>query len=179
MVSSEQPQALDEVGEELENVRRLALGRRTADDGAHDTPPTALSFLLVRRRGQEGKEMFARTLAHLPTTDLTAPAAQLRMNPAAQTGAFLLLLGDYPEAYQHLAESMALARHLGQPRELAYALNITGTIAGWQGNVRQALLQLNEALAISQSLQDERGHCRYIAAVGPIHGVHGGLCQGR
>ncbi|MEZ4865638.1 MAG: BTAD domain-containing putative transcriptional regulator [Caldilineaceae bacterium] len=158
LVSSEQPQALDEVGEEIENVRAAWLwaGEQQMMERMTRATDSLYHFYWVRRRGQEGKEVFARTLAHLPTTDLTAPAAQLRMNLLRKQGLFYYFLGDYTEAYQHLAESMVLARRLEQPHELAYALNITGTIAGWQGNVRQALLQLNEALAISQSLQDER-----------------------
>ncbi|MCB0109802.1 MAG: tetratricopeptide repeat protein, partial [Caldilineaceae bacterium] len=156
LVSSEQPQALDEVGEEIENVRAAWLWASEQREVAALTHATdsLYNFYWVRRRGVEGKEMFAHTLAQLPTTTTQLVTSQLRMNLLRKQGLFHYSLGDYAQAYHHLEESLALARQLQQPQNLAYALNIIGTIAGWQGDIQRALPQIKEALTITRERQD-------------------------
>ncbi|MEZ4682369.1 MAG: BTAD domain-containing putative transcriptional regulator [Caldilineaceae bacterium] len=158
LVSSEQRQALNEVGEELENVRAAWLWACEQRDVAALTQATdsLYQFYWVRRRGLEGQAVFARTLAGLPPDETDPALAQLRMNLLRKQGLFHYFLSDYPAADHHLQASIALARRLEQHQALAYALNITGSIAGWRGDIAQALTQLGEALTIAQTRQDVR-----------------------
>lgn len=158
MVSNEQPQALDEVAEEIENIRAAWLWASIEREIAALTLATEslYNFYWVRRRSMEGRELFAYTLAHLSESHRDSVTMQLRMNLLRKQGLFHYSLGDYDEAYQCLELSMELARALRLHHELAYALNVTATISGWRGDLKLALPQLQEALDLSLSLQDQR-----------------------
>ena len=68
----------------------------------------------------------------------------------------LALQGDLERAAALYADSLALARELGNRDQLALCLNNLGDVARQRGEVAQAEGRLREALAVSWELRDPR-----------------------
>jgi DNA-binding CsgD family transcriptional regulator len=80
----------------------------------------------------------------------------------------LLELGRIDEAEEVLDMWDADARRLGRPRVLAHALRGRGQIAAARGDVHEAMLRLEEAVARHEEVGDPYGRARALLAVGGV-----------
>jgi len=159
LVGKGQQQALEQVAAELENIQAgwrwtvqqqdwVTIGRATE---------ALFWFYLMRRRSSEGQEIFTQTVAHLEQSQALSDDPELVILRAIllrKAGVFDFFLGDYAAARAKLEESLAVARHVDRPQEVAYALNVLGVLLGWQGEQAVGIAQLRECLALAQELHD-------------------------
>jgi predicted ATPase/DNA-binding SARP family transcriptional activator len=101
----------------------------------------------------EGREWLAGLLA------LPGAAAWTAARAHALQGMAKLALdqGDPKAAQAFYAESLAIARELGDKREIAHSLNSLGDLAISRGDLRDARALYAESLALHQELKDQRG----------------------
>jgi predicted ATPase/DNA-binding SARP family transcriptional activator/Tfp pilus assembly protein PilF len=95
---------------------------------------------------------------------LTAVLAEAADGPPAERGRALAglgwqlsRLGRYPEAQQHLEESLVIRRSLADKAGIAETVACLALIAGEQGNYVEAIRCHDEALAIYRILEDSNG----------------------
>lgn len=159
LLGAEQQHALNRIGLEIENMRAgwhwaVAQQQFSALAGAI----TAFyQFFQNRSRYQEGQEVFSEAVRHWPQAVKPSAETQSELIYArllARLGAFHFFLSDYDAAERHLQSSLATARRLEQPAEVAFTLNILGQMAGWQGQPAQAKEALQTSLTVSRELND-------------------------
>ena len=84
-------------------------------------------------------------------------------------------MGRYREAQVHLAESLAIAREIGDTRMIARVLQPLGMASLGQGDVAAARGYLQEALALARKLGDKRELAGAINALAQLHRIQGDL----
>jgi predicted ATPase/class 3 adenylate cyclase/DNA-binding CsgD family transcriptional regulator len=115
-------------------------------------------FWLVHGHMSEGRERLARLLDRFPA----APGADERANQRAAMRARTLYAvghlscgqGDYTAARRFQEEALAIRRVLGDPVQVAAALEPLGTAAALQGDYDVAQRAFREALAIARTLSN-------------------------
>ena len=159
LINREQPRALAEIGEEIENIElawRWAVGQDYL--AAIDQSMESLyNFYQIRSRYQEGKESFAYTIRHLEVSGLLAEHPELKTvlnRLQARLGCFYFFLGDYEIAHSYLKTSLELAR---QANEKELILRMLGEVALAQGQRSVAEEQFRRSLAISREIGNLHG----------------------
>jgi predicted ATPase/class 3 adenylate cyclase/DNA-binding XRE family transcriptional regulator len=134
--------------------------------------------LLWRSHVIEGRRWFETFLPHRSSLPL---ALQVRV--LSQAGNLATMQGDYPGAQALLAESLALARGLGDKPGIATALDLLGFMATAQGHYRQVLEFLEESRALFQELGDMGAIAVTLIRLGEVMSLQGdyaravALCQ--
>jgi predicted ATPase/DNA-binding SARP family transcriptional activator len=162
LTGQSQQLALDEIGEEIENVRAswywaVEQGNLEALDQALDT---LHRFYWIRSWSQEGAELFAHTATRLKQAAGLARPPQLEAvlcKLTGRRGLFHYFLGDYETANHYFQKNLALAKKLDLQVEIAAALNTLGAIAIWQGRRALAQERLQQSLAIYREIGDQKG----------------------
>lgn len=181
LTGAAQRQALNELAEEQENLHvawQWAVGA-----GEWQRVEKALAalynFMQVRSSYWEGKELFdlAATALSAPSHPLTPSSLWVRIR--ARQGAFIFYLGQYDAAVLLVEESLAQARSLALGADEAFALNLLGQIAGWQGAHEQARIYLQESLAICRRLADRAGRANALHKLAQIDGSVGDYAAAR
>jgi predicted ATPase len=154
--------ALDEIGQELDNVRTAWLWAAQQNNRALLNPviDPLYHFYQIQSRYQEGYELFAQTAALLqstPAADADPASAIVPVRVMARGAAFSHFLCEFETAGVQLQESLARAQALNQPGEVAFALNFLGQLAMWRGDKGAAKRHLEQSLAISRAIGDKSG----------------------
>ncbi|MEJ7668432.1 MAG: tetratricopeptide repeat protein [Casimicrobiaceae bacterium] len=89
---------------------------------------------------------------------------------AGQLGCFM---GCYGDAQEHLEESLAIARELGDKGRVAAALQPLGLASLGQGDLATARGHVDEALALARELGNKRQIAAALNAVAQVHRVNG------
>jgi DNA-binding SARP family transcriptional activator/predicted ATPase len=160
----QQPRALLEIGEEIENVR--AGWNWAAAHGVVDSIDQAVvglyEFFQIRSRYQEGAEIFEQAAHALQQTNNTG---ELSEHPALtipvqrllnRLGAFYSYLGQFTLAQTLIQQGLTMAQTLDLPAEAAFCLLLLGDMTAWQGQHQAAYQLLQASLTISRALQDQR-----------------------
>jgi predicted ATPase/DNA-binding SARP family transcriptional activator/Tfp pilus assembly protein PilF len=123
----------------------------------------------------EGREWLAGLLA------LPGAAAWTATRAHALQGMAKLALdqGDPKAAQAFYAESLAIARELGDKREIAHSLNSLGDLAISRGDLRDARALYAESLALHQELKDQRGIAITLGNLGDLALRQGDLPDAR
>lgn len=152
----EQKQGLDEIDEEIDNIRtgwEWAIAQdnlkaiREAMDGLY-------LFYDIRSRFQEGEGVFANTIAQLSHTEIddTDSAFMILLGKLqARRGAFCFSLGDYERANEYIQASINVG---GEPDDTAFTYCILGQMSAEQGERSAAEMYLHKSLTIAQQLND-------------------------
>ncbi len=110
---------------------------------------------------------------------LARPAAKLRDAPRARAlfaaGQFGYFLGRYKEAQQHLEESVAIGREIGNRACVEAALQPLGSVCLANGDLVSARRHLEEAIALARELDNRRELSAAINAMAQLHRVEGAL----
>jgi predicted ATPase/DNA-binding XRE family transcriptional regulator len=155
----EQPEALDEISLEIDNIR---MGWGWVVDQGHieainEVVAGLYNFYELRSRYQEGEELFTQAIAQLRQVEglNEQPSFAVVLNRlAARRGAFYYFLGDYETANKHLLESLNSA---GQPSEQVFALTRLGEVAIAQARPAISEAWLRKSLAICREIGDQHG----------------------
>lgn len=156
----EQKVALEEIEEEIENVRtawQWLVARRdvTGIDAAIDG---LYPFIMIRSRFGEGLAVFRSARMGLEPFAAADRHTQLIYNRAkAREGRFLSSLSQYDQALTLLGEALAALRGLGAQDEVAFVLGHMGGIARTQGDLDVAEERLQECLALRRATHDAYG----------------------
>jgi predicted ATPase len=161
---AQQQEALAEIGQEIENIRT---GWNWAVEQSQiERLDQALSslyeFYWIRSWFQEGQETFRRAADSLAgakseSREEREPGLEKRSRIVlgkllARQGAFCYVLRLYDLAKECLQESLAMARHLEVPQEIAFSLNFLGNVVAWQGDNIGAQPLLQESLALCREI---------------------------
>jgi predicted ATPase len=154
--------ALDEIGQEIDNVRTGWLWAAQQNDRALLNPviDPLYHFYQIQSRYQEGRELFAQTAALLQQQDdpiVGGATAIVPVRVLARSAAFSYFLCEYETAGAQLQECLVRAQALNQPGEIAFALNFLGQLAMWKGDKATAKDHLQQSLAISRTIGDKSG----------------------
>jgi predicted ATPase/class 3 adenylate cyclase len=151
----EQPEWLDRLEQEHDNLRVALAGSLTGDAAAAGLRlgGAMWEFWSVRGYLTEGRERLAALLA-LPEASEHAAARAKALKGAA---ALAQDQGDYEVARQLYEESLAIRRELGDTLEIANLLNNLGYVVQQQGCYAAAGSLLQQSLAIYRDLGDEAG----------------------
>lgn len=142
----------------------------------------------LRGRYRQGQATFEQVLAALPSqvqalstaVDVPAEAAASSLGSATQVailrcqwlarlGAFCYFNNDHTQAMTYLDASLALARELDRPQDMAFALKLLGWSKGWQGEEHEGIAFLQQALAISRALDDQVAIAETLWQLGNIY----------
>jgi tetratricopeptide (TPR) repeat protein len=152
--------ALNEIGQEIENVRAAWNWAAQQQDYAalNQAVEPLYYFYQIHSRYQDGKEIFAQAWIHLqaagePVADPRSSIVPVRV--LARHAAFAYFLCEYDVAGRFLRQCLANAQRLDQLGEVAFALNFLGQLAVWQGDRATAREQLNQSLTLSLALGDK------------------------
>jgi tetratricopeptide (TPR) repeat protein len=151
IVGHDQPAALAEVDQQIDNVRlawqwlveqRDAAGIAAATDGYY-------GFLAIRSRFRDAVEVFDAARLALQPSIADDPAARLTYyKVTARAGRFLSYQARYAEARALLDESLAGLSVLDDKVELAFVLNHLGSTARMEGDLALAGQHLQACLAL-------------------------------
>lgn len=149
----QQPAALAEIEQEIDNVRAAWQWLVSAQDVAGIAAAAAgyYPYLAIRSHFRAGHAAFAAARAALQP--LAAASRLERLTYAqvtARAGRFLSFLARYGEARPLLEESLALFSELGDKDEMAFALGQLGGTARMEGNLALAGEHLRACLALRQ-----------------------------
>ena len=174
LTGPEQTVWLDRLEAEHDNLR-AALGWSVEADEVETglRLATALTlFWFVRGHAREGREWFedaaSRGRAH-------APLAALRANALSGTGYLASHLGDFAAAFALGEAGLAIARELGDRREIARALHRLAIVAGQRGERDRPAALFEEALAYYRELDDQHGIAHTLANLGQELFIRGEL----
>ncbi len=165
LAGADQEVALEELREEHENLRaawRFALDEWNEEalggliDGLH-------RFYEIRGRFQEGRELFVGAME-----PLRARGGLLLAKVLVRAGRFLHALGASKEAKPLIEEGLALARELGDAREIAFALTSLGEVISFFGEHSAAEAFLREALDLYREVGYRPGIAAALNALGTV-----------
>jgi tetratricopeptide (TPR) repeat protein len=124
-------------------------------------------FWEIRGYVSEGR----RWLEHALAQSSTAPAARAKACTGAGTMAFHQ--GDYERATVFHEDALALYRHLGDQRGIAFALNNVGAQIVSQGDYERAVPVVEESLALYREMGDTKGIVYPLSILGTVALYHG------
>jgi predicted ATPase/transcriptional regulator with XRE-family HTH domain len=161
----EQPKALDDIGQEINNVR---VGWNwVVEQGNLEAIAQVLESLYlyyqIRGRYREGQEIFAEAAAQLLQVAAPSEPAQLetvRRMLSARQGAFCFYLGDLDAAEALLQTSVTSTT---PSSEAAFALGILGEVARMQGNPTLAQDHLRRSVALNRDIGNMSGVAKGLA----------------
>jgi tetratricopeptide (TPR) repeat protein len=108
---------------------------------------------MMRGNPSEGREWLAQLLPQTPQWGQTAGRARV----LSVAGRLSYFHRDIVSARQLLEEALAIARALGDKKQMAFALNWLGYIANYRSDDQTAEAVAKEGLTIYQELQDPLG----------------------
>jgi tetratricopeptide (TPR) repeat protein len=166
-----QQEALAGIEKEFENIgaawhwlvaRRDAALIAAAIDGLYH-------FTAIRTRFLEALELFRAARLALQPLASTGRAARLTYcRLMAREGRFLSFLSRFEEANDHLLESLAQLRELGEPDEMAFALGHLGGTARMQGKLDMAEQWLRECLEMRRQTGNLPGQAVALLELGGV-----------
>ncbi len=149
----EQRLALEEIGEEIENVRaawRWSLVQQDIN-AINQGLMSLFDYYDMRSRFQEGQDVLQRAVA---VVELVQPDSEERQllwgRLLARQGWFIFHVGRYAEAQRLLQQSVEVIRPLDRPTDLVFCLNYQGAVYYHLGDDLQAEASCREALALSE-----------------------------
>jgi len=98
-----------------------------------------------------------------------------RCNVLADVGQFCSWMGRYEDARRYLAESLAIARKVGDQRLVAAVLQPLGIVSLGQGDGAAAREYFDEALALARELGNRRELASALNALAQLHRAKGEL----
>jgi tetratricopeptide (TPR) repeat protein len=175
-----------EVEEALEEATRAGIVREGARDRYHFnhalTRDTLYAELSARKKRRFHRSA-ADTIERMPDHERRAAELSYHLRAAGEGERALpyaLLAGDqaetvyaHSEAEHHYRAVLALAQELADTAREAETLERLGPVVGVQGRYDEALELLERALANYQSLQDQSGELRALAALLEIQSEFG------
>jgi tetratricopeptide (TPR) repeat protein len=170
LTGKEQPEALDELSLEIDNIRTS--WRWAAEQGQLEAINQAVAalylFYEMRSRYQEGEEIFAQAIVQLQQAEglnVQPGLAVVLKRLAARRGAFYYFISDYEAAHQHLLESLNSA---GQPSEQVFALIRLGEVAIAQAKPAISEAWLRKSLAICREIGDQYGVAKSLLGLADV-----------
>jgi tetratricopeptide (TPR) repeat protein len=110
---------------------------------------------------------------------LARPGAQeptfARCRALSDAGQLGCVMGDYGDAERYLAESLAIAREIGDKRLIAAVLQPLGVASLGQGDLAAAREHFEEALTLAHELGNKREIAAALNALAQVHRVEGAL----
>ena len=110
---------------------------------------------------------------------LARPGAQersvARCSALSDAGQLGCVMGRYGDAQQYLAESLAIAREIGDKRMVSAVLQPLGVASLGQGDLDGARGHFKEALTLAQELGNKRDVAAALNALAQVHRVEGAL----
>ncbi len=158
----DQAASLDRLQADLDNFRAAfawSLARSNAGSALR-LASGLLEFWIVRADWSEGREWVEHALALPGEVD---PALRARALRAA--GELADVLSDYPASAASFEESLAIARRLGDDREIAAALMGLANEAERMGRSKDARPLLEEAVTILQRVGDDPSIARSLGGL--------------
>jgi predicted ATPase/DNA-binding SARP family transcriptional activator len=151
---AEQMEWLDRLEGEYDNLR-AAWDSAIGSDAklASRLASVLLDFWMMRGNPSEGREWLAQLLPQTPQWGQTAGRARV----LSVAGRLSYFHRDIVSARQLLEEALAIARALGDKKQMAFALNWLGYIANYRSDDQTAEAVAKEGLTIYQELQDPLG----------------------
>jgi predicted ATPase/DNA-binding SARP family transcriptional activator/Tfp pilus assembly protein PilF len=159
-----QKEAIEEISEEIENVRlawRHAVEHKEIDK-IQQSLASLFRFYLVRSWYREGEEAFGQAVDTFvgiegkETFDNQEKKHTLGMLLARQ-GAFCGQLAQYDKAIGLIQESLSIHRALGSLVEIAFSLSGLGNVFRMIGNYEQAIESFDEGLSLYKKIDDRLG----------------------
>ncbi|MCL4860417.1 MAG: tetratricopeptide repeat protein [Caldilineaceae bacterium] len=187
LLSKHQPQALERVNEEVENIR-LALASAIGHDelGAlHEALEPLWWFFWTRSRVRECVDLYGQMRTELQALDSEdaaterLPRDRVFQRLSQHLGLFHFFLGNYEQAERDLMASLMLCRRLELPKQLADTLVVLGAIAVWQGERTTAQERLAECQALYEQLGDQHGLADVVQERAMLHAQFGDFDEAR
>jgi predicted ATPase len=167
LYSKRQGQALDVVGQEIDNLRTAwdwALAHGELDLVEQAVAPL-YRFYWVRCRNREGEALFSQALAHLQQTPALHghPCYEpTLLHLTSQRALFYSFRGEFDACERDERHALALARRLGQQQEEGYLLAGLGVLAVWRGKGQEAHALLDESLSLFTALEHPNGRAHVL-----------------
>ncbi len=98
-----------------------------------------------------------------------------RCRGLSDAGQFCFYLGHYGEAREYLAESLSIAREIGDTTRAVTALQSLGMTCLGEGNLAEGRVYLEEAVALAQVLGNKRALAGTLSALAQLRRVEGQL----
>ncbi|MEZ4662705.1 MAG: BTAD domain-containing putative transcriptional regulator [Caldilineaceae bacterium] len=158
--SSAQKQALQEIDQEVENVRAAWqwLVEQRNVQGIAAAVGAFYHFLMLKSWFREGVEAFQHADQALQAVAARDPLVQLTCwRLMVRAARFHSSLAQYAEAQSLLTAGLAALRQLGATEEVAFTLGHLGGTARMQGDLDRAEYHLQECLSIRRQLNDHWG----------------------
>ena len=157
-------EALEEIGEEIENVRKgWSWAVEKGKNGVLGKSLESLfRFYLIRGWFQEGEEAFGEAVEKLTGSGSMGKVAEAEREEVlgkvlAKQGVFSLILSDYSKARELLQKSLTILHKLDLRREIAFSIRNLGFVAYQLGEYAEARRHLEESLAICREINDSDG----------------------
>ncbi len=170
-----QKEVLEEIGEEIENVR--AGWQWAVEHGKKEEIGKFLASLClfydVRSWFREGEEVLAKALEELGGVDrvMDGPGkggSAILGGILARQGRFCQKLSRFGKARELLRQSLSIFRRLGVRKEMAYSLKELGNVAYKLGEYAEAKQLYRESLAICKEIGDLRGIASCLGNLGAV-----------
>ncbi len=157
--NEEQRLALEEIGEEIENIRaawRWAVLQQQVT-AVNEGLPSLFDYYDMRSRFQEGQDVLQRAAAMVAAQPDSEEKQLVWGRLLARQGWFTFHVGRYGEAQRLLQQSVAMLRPLSSLPDLVFCLNYQGAIHYHLGDDAQAEALCQEGLALSRTADYEPG----------------------
>ncbi|MCC6779921.1 MAG: tetratricopeptide repeat protein, partial [Hyphomicrobiales bacterium] len=168
LIGSEQAAWLDRLDAERENLLAAHAWCAHAEEGAERDLRLAAAlrrYWIVRGLPAVGYRLVTEALAR-PDAQGHAYERCLGLFDAGQLCSWM---GRYREAQQHLEQSLAIARDIGDRRSIAAALQPLGMAHQGLGEFDQARRYMEEALAMARDLGEQREIACALVALAQVH----------
>ncbi|HEY44236.1 MAG TPA: tetratricopeptide repeat protein, partial [Anaerolineae bacterium] len=166
-------EAVSAIGIEIDNVRAAwnwAIETRRVDQLQKALEGLWL-YYDIRSWFKEGFEAFDRAIVSLKVSEGDGTGRERNLAIISLLGRqawFGWRLGRYQEATDLTQESLEKARELGVKSEVAFCLNVLGTVAYAQGSYSEAKEQCHESLAIWREIGSQWGTAITLFSMGQI-----------
>ncbi|KPJ73915.1 hypothetical protein AMJ52_02610 [candidate division TA06 bacterium DG_78] len=166
MKGQKQKEALEEISEEIENVR--AAWNRVVDQKKKKDIEKCIESLYcfydIRSWFKEGEEIFRKLVMRLQGEKKDILYGKI----LARQGCFLYRLGLYKKAKDILQKSFSILHDFRDQREIAFSLNTLGVINYYLGEYREAKQLHEESLEMRREIDDQLGIANSLNALGNV-----------
>lgn len=171
----EQLHALEEIAEEIENVRaawQWAIAHKKVKEIGQSLESL---YLFYERQGwlQEGEEAFGKAVEMLAgikgvSDSLSEEQGIILGQALARQGRVCVYRSRFSKARKLLQESLAILRRFGARSEMAFPLSALGNVAWSLGDYVESRQFLEESLAIHKENNDRWGIARCLNSLGIV-----------
>ena len=180
LIGSRQRQALEEIGEELENVRTAwhwAVDR-SRNDEIEKSLESLYFFYEIQGRFHEGEAAVDRAVKAFGEPGLKAEEVSEEHEVIfgrllVRQGAFCSLLSRYERARKLVEKSLSIFRDVGNRKETAFSLYHLGQVAYMQGEYAEADQLFREGLLIYREIDNRFGIARCLNNSGHVAYMQG------